>query len=306
ASGSNVSVNYAVTGTATGGGTDYTLADGTLTILAGDLTGNISIAGIVDDLIDELDETVIVTLSTPVNATLGTNTVHTYTILDNDAAPTVAFNATASSGLESVSSAALAVSLSAASGSNVSVNYAVTGTATGGGTDYTLADGTLTILAGDLTGNISIAGIVDDLIDELDETVVVTLSSPTNATLGTNTVHTYTILDNDDAPTVAFNGTTSSGLESVSSAALAVSLSAASGSNVSVNYAVTGTATGGGTDYTLADGTLTILAGDLTGNISIAGIVDDLIDELDETVVVTLSSPTNATLGTNTVHTYTI
>ncbi|MCK0148391.1 hypothetical protein MWU78_22360, partial [Arenibacter sp. F26102] len=93
----------------------------------------------------------------------------------------------------------------------------------------------------------------------------------------------------------AFNGTTSSGLESVSSSALAVSLSAASGSNVSVNYAVTGTATGGGTDYTLADGTLTILAGDLTGNISIAGIVDDLIDELDETVVVTLSSPTNAT-----------
>ncbi|MCK0145959.1 hypothetical protein MWU78_09910, partial [Arenibacter sp. F26102] len=110
---------------------------------------------------------------------------------------TVAFSTTASSGLESVSSAALAVSLSAASGSNVSVNYAVTGTATGGGTDYTLADGTLTILAGDLTGNISIAGIVDDLIDELDETVVVTLSSPTNATLGTNTVHTYTILDND-------------------------------------------------------------------------------------------------------------
>ncbi|SHF52894.1 Calx-beta domain-containing protein, partial [Arenibacter palladensis] len=95
---------------------------------------------------------------------------------------TVAFNATASNGLESVSSAALAVSLSAASGSDVSVDYTVTGTATGGGTDYTLSDGTLTILAGSVTGNINITGIVDDLLDEPNETVVVTLSSPTNAT----------------------------------------------------------------------------------------------------------------------------
>ena len=38
--------------------------------------------------------------------------------------------------------------LSAASNQNVTVDYAVTGTATGSGTDYTLANGTLTISAG--------------------------------------------------------------------------------------------------------------------------------------------------------------
>ena len=32
------------------------------------------------------------TLSNPVSATLGTNTEHTYTISDNDAAPMIAFN----------------------------------------------------------------------------------------------------------------------------------------------------------------------------------------------------------------------
>ena len=105
---------------------------------------------------------------------------------------------------------ALTVDLSAASGQDVTVNYTVTGTATGSGTDYTLANGTLTISAGDTSGTITIAGIVDDTLDEVDETVIVTLSSPTNATLGSDDAHTYTITDNDNAPVVDFNLTASS------------------------------------------------------------------------------------------------
>ena len=66
----------------------------------------------------------------------------------------------------------------------------MTGTATGSGTDYTLANGTLTISAGDTSGTITIAGIVDDTVDEVDETVIVTLSSPTNAALGSDDAHT--------------------------------------------------------------------------------------------------------------------
>ncbi|RXQ96090.1 T9SS type A sorting domain-containing protein [Ancylomarina salipaludis] len=305
-SGLNVSVDYAVTGTATGGGTDYTLANGTLTIGAGNASNNITIGSIVDDLLDENNETVIVTLSNPSNATLGSNSVHTYTITDNDATPTVAFNSTSSNGLESVSSADLQVDLLAVSGLTVTVDYEVIGTASGSGTDYTLADGTLTIAAGGTSENITIGSIVDDLLDENNETVIVTLSNPTNTTLGTNTVHTYTITDNDATPTVAFNSISSDGLESVSSADLQVDLSAASGLTVIVDYVVTGTANGGGTDYTLADGTLTIAAGDVSDNITIGSIVDDLLDENNETVIVTLSNPTNATLGSNTVHTYTI
>ena len=96
------------------------------------------------------------------------------------------------------------------------VNYAVTGTATGSGTDYTLANGTLTISAGATTGTINISSIIDDPIDEANETVIVTLSSPSNATLGSDSVHTYTITDNDNAPVVDFNATSSSGAESAS------------------------------------------------------------------------------------------
>ena len=140
----------------------------------------------------------IVTLSSPSNATLGSDDAHTYTITDNDDAPEVDFNATSSSGAESASSAGLTVDLSAVSGQNVTVDYAVTGTSTGSGTDYTLADGTLTINAGETSGTITIASIVDDSLDEANETVIVTLSNPSNATLGSDDAHTYTISDNDD------------------------------------------------------------------------------------------------------------
>ena len=304
--GKDVTVNYAVTGTATGSGTDYTLANGTLTISAGATTGTINISSIIDDPIDEANETVIVTLSSPSNATLGSDSVHTYTITDNDNAPVVDFNATSSSGAESASSATLTVDLSAASGQNVTVNYAVTGTATGSGTDYTLANGALTINAGATSGTITIGSIADDSIDEANETVIVTLSNLSNATLGSDNVHTYTITDNDNAPVVDFNKTSSNGAESVSSKAITVDLSAASGQDVTVDYAVTGTATGSGTDYTLANGTLTINAGATGGTITISNIIDDLADEANETVIITLSSPSNATLGGDSVHTYTI
>ena len=299
----NVTVDYAVTGTATGSGTDYTLANGTLTISAGSTSGTITIASIVNDTLDEPNETVIVTLSNPSNATLGSNTVHTYTINDNDNAPVVDFNSTSSNGAESTSSKALTVDLSAASSQNVTVDYAVTGTATGSGTDYTLANGTLTINAGNTSGTITIASIVNDSLDEPNETVIVTLSNPSNATLGSDSVHTYTINDNDNTPVVDFNATSSSGAESVSSTDLTVDLSAASGQDVTVDYAVTGTATGSGTDYTLTNGTLTINAGATSATITIASIVDDSITEGNETVIVTLSSPSNATLGSDDAHT---
>ncbi|GIS26030.1 MAG: hypothetical protein CM15mP127_04030 [Gammaproteobacteria bacterium] len=54
--------------------------------------------------------------------------------------------------------------LSATSSQNVTVDYTVTGTATGSGTDYTLANGTLTISAGESSGTITIGSITDDSI----------------------------------------------------------------------------------------------------------------------------------------------
>jgi hypothetical protein len=76
------------------------------------------------------------------------------------------------------------------------VQYAVTGGSATNGTDYTLSPGKLTFTAGQTTKTVSIS-VVDDDTEEEDETIVIGLSSPSNATLGAKTEHTYTILDNE-------------------------------------------------------------------------------------------------------------
>ena len=291
-----------MTGTATGSGTDYTLADGTLTISAGATSGAITIAGIVDDTSIEGNETVILTLSGPSNATLGSDSVHTYTISDNDGTPTVAFSSSSSSDSESVSSRSVEIVLPFASESDIEVDYDVTGGTAGSGSDYTFSSGTLTIINGATTGTITITDIINDLLDEIDETIIITLSNPVNATLGSDVVHTLIISDDDSPPVIDFNLISSSGDEATSSKAITVDLSAASSQNVTVDYTVTGTATGSGTDYTLANGTLTISAGESSGTITIGSITDDSISEADETIIVTLSNPSNATLGSDAVH----
>src|SRR6185436_20088597 len=171
---------------------------------------------------------------------------------------------------EASATADLAVSLSAASTLPITVNYAATGgTATGGGIDYTLTSGTLTFNPGDTSKSIAIA-ITNDALNEGDETIQVTLSGPANSTLGAISVPTFTILDDDSAPSVAFASSSSSGSESVSAANLAVILSTPSSLPITVNYTTGGTATGGGIDYTLTSGTLTFNPGDTSKTIAIA------------------------------------
>lgn len=77
--------NYSVTaGTATAA-IDYTLATGTVSFAPGQTTTTISLT-ILDDEIDEPIETLTVTLTDPLNATLGVATDFVYTITDNDTA----------------------------------------------------------------------------------------------------------------------------------------------------------------------------------------------------------------------------
>ena len=79
-----------------------------------------------------------------------------------------------------------------------------------------------------------------------------TLESATNADVRGQDTHTYTITNDDAAPTIDFNAATASGNEAATSFNVTVDLSAASGVAATMDYALTGTATGGGTDYTLS------------------------------------------------------
>ena len=165
---------------------------------------------------------------------------------------------------------------------------------------------TLTIPAGDTRATITIA-TTDDTTAEDDETFTVTLSNPSsNASLGTVTSATGTILDNDGKPELSIED--ASGVEGTS-LDFTVSMNHATGSDVTVQYStsIESSDTASANDFTAANAaTLTIAAGDTSGTISIAATQDDR-DEDDETLTVTLSNPSsNAELGSPTSATGTI
>ncbi len=298
-------VKYTVTGSTATSGSDFTLAAGTLTFTpTGALTQSIPIK-LLADALDEADETVKITLSAPTNLQLGTVTDSTLTLHDDaDAAPQVAFQLASSTVKEAVKTANLNVTLSAASGQTVTVPYSVTGgTATGDGVDFKLASGTLTFAPGKTTATIPLA-VVNDTLHELSETLQVTLGTPTSATLGTNVAHTVTIQDDDAIPKVGFKAATSSISEKLGLDILTVVLSAASSETITVNYAATTGGTATGADFALPAGTLTFAPGETTKNISLF-VVEDSLKEANETVKVSLTLPSNATLGTA-IHTATI
>lgn len=204
---------------------------------------------------------------------------------------------------ESGGSVTITVALSAQPATAVSVAYATSnGTATA--SDYTTTNGVLRWSAGDTTPKTFSVVIKTGGGEEPSEVFYVALSSPTNCTVGG--AQPVTIVDDDGKPTVEFSSAASSGSEATTPAALAVTLSRTYTANVTVSYAaVGGTATGGGVDYTLNTGVATIAANTLSTSISIP-INNDTSFESNETVVVRISSPTNAFLGSLTNHTFTI
>ncbi|MBT7096626.1 hypothetical protein HN937_04570, partial [Candidatus Poribacteria bacterium] len=301
-------IPFTVSGTATGAGTDHDLVDGSLTIAVGSTTATVTLT-LSDDALDELDETVVVSMATGslVNASAGATTSHTLTITDDDATPTVTFAASAQTAAESVGSVSVTASLAAVSGLDVTVPFTVSGTATGSGTDHDLVDGNLVIAAGSPDGTISFT-VTDDSLDELDETVIVSMTTASliNATAGAVTAHTVTVTDNDET-SVTFAASAQSVAESVPAIGIAVTLSVASASDVTIPYTVSGTASAGSVDHSLTDGSLTIAAGSTFSSVT-AALNDDALDENDETIVVTMTTASlaNAVAGGVTVHTVTL
>lgn len=218
--------------------------------------------------------------------------------------PTVGFAQASSSVAENAGTVNVAVNLSQAYSYPVTVNYAVTGGTAVSGSDYTISGSQLTFEPGETSKEITIA-LIDNTAVALDKTIELTLSSPVNATPGATLVHTCTITDNE-VPTVQFTQSSSSGSEANASVAIAVTLSGASSKPVSVSYSFSGNATGNGVDYTGTPGTLTFAPGETSRSIPFTVVNDSVFEFMNESVVLTLSAPANATLGAMYRHTYTI
>ena len=194
------------------------------------------------------------------------------------------------------------VTLTAASPVDVVITYSTTdGTATTANNDYVaVTNGTVTIPAGQLTGNLPVT-INGDTTVEPDETFTVAISNATNAVLGAATA-TGTIMNDDAAPALPVvnvgNASIVEGNVGTSVLNFPISLSvAAPVGGVTVTYSTAnGTATAGSDYVAVVAASVTIPAGSLTGNLPVT-INGDTTVESDETFTVAISNVTNATLG---------
>ena len=277
-------VDYTVTGTVSAA--DYTDGGaGKLTIAATQATGLITI-GVAGDDIDEVPETLIVTL-TKIATDAGTAAIGTPNSVTTTVLPattnTVSFAATSVSAAED---APLVFTANLTATVDVAVHYDITpGTASR--TDYDSASGTFSISSGSPgSGSFTITPVNDNLAEDA-ETFTARLrlvSPPANVVLGFATA-TGTIADNDPiAATVTANQTT---VVEGSDATFTVDLGNPGSEDVVVTYNTDPNTTdtepdADSNDFEAPEGTLTIPAGQTMGTITITTSPDDLIEVVEE------------------------
>jgi hypothetical protein len=165
-------------------------------------------------------------------------------------------------------SATFTVTLSAASTETITVAYASANGSATTGSDFQAASGTLTFAPGEMSKTVIVA-VNGDRLGEANETFVVNLSNPTNATIADGQA-TGTIID--DEPRISIGDVTKSeGRKGRTTLfTFTVTLSAASDQPVTMSYRTAdGTATTAGNDYVAKTGTLTFAAGETTKTITI-------------------------------------
>jgi Domain of unknown function (DUF4082)/Bacterial Ig-like domain/Calx-beta domain/Bacterial Ig domain/Purple acid Phosphatase, N-terminal domain len=296
ASASTVTVSYATAAGNASAGVDYVTTSGTLTFAPGTTTQTVTVP-VVGDTLDEASETFFVVLSAPVNATLGTPSQGTGTITDDDATPSLGVNdVVVTEGNSGAVIATFTVTLSAVSGRAVSVNYATSnGTATAGSGDYVAASGTLSFPPGTTSQQVSVT-VNGDLLNENDETFNLNLSGASAATIADNR-GVATIVNDDLPPSVSINDVSvTEGNAGTKNVTFTVTLSAASGKTVTAGYATADGTALAGSDYVSKTGTLTFSPGIVARTFTVA-IVGDRVSEPTETVVVNLTTVTNASIG---------
>ena len=186
------------------------------------------------------------------------------------------------------------VTLSKASAVPVTVRASTSDVTALGGIDYEVKSGaTITFAPGTPLTRTFAVPIKDDTLDETNETLTVTLSEPSGATIADDKA-TGTILDDDEVSTLSVSDASADEPNSgTATMTFTVTLAPASNRPVRVAYSTAdGTATAG-PDYTSTSGTLEFAPGATTKTIAVP-IIGDAINEENETIVLNLSAADGA------------
>ena len=287
---------------------DYNNASVTVNFTPGETSKTIVIP-IVNDAIYEPDETINLTLTNPTGgAALGSQTTATLTILDNDPPQQgiLAFSRSSYS-INENGTAVTQVTVMRSGGSDGEVSATINlfnGSATAP-SDYNSSPIIVNFANGETSKTVVIP-IVNDTVYEANETINLTLTNPTGGAIirGQNTA-VVTIV-NDDIELNFSSRTYNAGENGVPAAQVTVNRAGITSVPVGVTLLLrNGTATAPD-DYLDTPIAVTFAPGETSKTVTIP-IVDDEQLEANETILLSLTDPTNgATLGSQATASLTI
>jgi len=302
-----VAVDYYVSGGTALNNSDFVLRAGTLKFSPGVSQQSISMT-LIDDQLVEGVETILLSLSNVEGgASLNTTRTQLVTIVDNDKLMVkpgvVSFQF--SQQVQSESAGLLNIDVIRSDGSDgiVSVDYQVVGGSATQLTDFIFASGTLIFKDKDVKKTLFL-NIIDDLVEETDETVVLSLFNPqSKVTIGSIGNHTLIIQDNDlpsvvEKDVIQFDTNTLTINEFDGGTNLKITRTANQLTEAAFTLAVVGGTATFSVDYLVFEGILTFAAGEATILLPIE-IFDDFDVEPTETIIFELSNVTTSTLSAN-------
>lgn len=272
-------------------GLDFVSRSVPLTIPAGQtsVTADFSIR---DDTVDERDEVFDVVLTAGRRITI-VRPVGAVTILDDDLPPALSVGDVA---INEGGIASVPVTLSHPSSLPVTVTFQTLDHTASSATDFVPVSSIVTLPAGTTTLRVPVTTRAD-VMYEADETLVVQVSSISNATLDRSR-GTVTILNNDVVPLATVTPTNFvEGHDPDSARQLQLRLNAVSGVPAVVSYSLVSRTAKAGIDYIATGGTLVIPAGHQSASIPVT-LIGNHTDDPNRTFVVVTEALTDVRVAT--------
>ncbi|MGI8807007.1 MAG: Calx-beta domain-containing protein [Acidimicrobiales bacterium] len=249
------------------------------------------------DTVDEPNETFTVALSLPSGATIA-DTRGTATIADNDVPTFLAVNdVTLVEGSGDTAEATFTVTRYGKTTVPVSAKWSTRQGSAAAGSDFVAVPLTdLSFAAGEVTKTVSVT-VHSDTLDEGEEMMEVYLSAPIGAVLADEQGRA-TIVDDDPATGLVINDVIEFDEEAGGTigAEFTITRSGNTTGPSSVTWSTAdGTAIAGADYVAVPPTTVSFAAGETTKRISVT-VIDDAVDEENETFFVNLSSPVYATI----------
>ena len=249
-----------------------------------------------DDDVYEGNENLLIEIyqtSTPNLVDIGSGLEAEITIIDNDPLPSVSITDSLSSRTEGQG---LALNFSKSGATELEVTFDLQiSTIDAEADDYEVITSQISILPNETSLTNEVLRAIDDLVDEDDERLLISITNLQNAELGSITSHTLTIIDNDSPPILSLSNTNDISLVEGNSVSLNFVLSNTSEKPISFRYTtIAGTAVSG-EEFEFNSEEITIPVGETSASVQI-NTLDDLVDETEsKSFTVQISSLDNVT-----------